>query len=66
MEKRISKNGVVMRSKNQAVDALLKDEKAIERMVDYGASATCSGKADSEVRTIMKAYVIGMLTAAKG
>lgn len=66
MEKRISKyNGKVGVKTNTTIDQLLKNDKAIERMVDYGAIATHSGKESEDVRKVLRSYVTGMLEAAR-
>jgi hypothetical protein len=65
MEKRISKNGIVKANNNVALNLILKNEDTIERMVDYAEAATCSGKSDEQVRSVLRKYVRGMLEAAK-
>ena len=66
MEKRISKhNGKIMVNTNTAVDQLLKNDKAMERMVNYGAEFTHSPKEDADVRKLLRNYVTGMLEAAR-
>lgn len=51
--------------KKSYIDLLLKDNAAIEKMVDYGELTTYSGKSDPIVRQVLKEYIINMLKSAR-
>lgn len=53
------------KNSNHEIDSLLKDEGAIEKMIDFGASYTHSPKEDAAVRKVMRSYIMNMLLAGK-
>lgn len=57
--------GEVEVSNAEHIEALIKDEKSINRIVKYILASTYSGKDDPEVEAMVKNYAMGMLEYAK-